>query len=101
VIPCSARSAEGIPELIRETAAMAARTDNPKPRRLPLEIPGLRLALDRMEKDLVEAFPNLPQPRWVALRLLEGDREIIEAVRSGEIGNLAVPIHGSGLPRTA
>lgn len=94
VVPCAARSGTGIPELIRETAIMAARTDVPPPRRLPLEIPGLRGALDLVEADLLEVFPNLPQPRWVALRLLEGDREIMEAVRSGEIGTLAVPIHG-------
>ncbi len=92
VVPCSARSSAGIPELIREIAIMAARSDNPAPRRLPLEVPGLRLALDQVEQELHEAFPHLPQPRWVALRLLEGDREIIDAVRSGEIGALAEPV---------
>lgn len=89
VVPCAARSGEGIPELIRETAIMAVRPDAPPPRRLPLEIPGLRLALDQLEADLAEVFPHLPQPRWVALRLLEGDRDIMDAVRSGEIGALA------------
>lgn len=92
VVPCSARSGQGIPELIREIATMAATTDTPPPRRLPLEVPGLRLALDRVEAELHEAFPLLPQPRWVALRLLEGDREIMDAVRSGEIGELAEPV---------
>ncbi|RPJ32490.1 MAG: iron transporter FeoB [Verrucomicrobiaceae bacterium] len=92
VIPCAARSGEGIPELIREISLMAARRDAPPPRRLPLEIPGLRLALDRVEAELMETFPHLPQPRWVALRLLEGDREIMEAVRCGEIGALAEPV---------
>jgi len=88
VVSCAARSGQGIPELIRETAVMAARTDHPPPRRLPLDIPGLRAALDRVEHDLSEAFPQLPQPRWVALRLLEGDREIMDAVSSGKIGSL-------------
>lgn len=92
VVPCSARSGDGIPELIREISIMAAREDSPEPRRLPLEIPGLRLALDQIETELLETFPRLPQPRWVALRLLEGDREIMEAVRSGEIGTLAEPV---------
>jgi ferrous iron transport protein B len=50
--------------------------------------PGTAAALDRVEAELHEAFPRLPQPRWVALRLLEGDREIMDAVRSGEIGAL-------------
>jgi ferrous iron transport protein B len=92
VIPCSARSGDGIPELIREIGIMAARPDSPAPRRLPLEIPGLRGALDQMESDLSDCFPDLPQPRWVALRLLEGDREIMDAVRTGEIGSLAEPV---------
>ena len=92
VVPCAARSGEGIPELIREISIMAARTDVPPPRRLPLEVPGLRLALDRVEAGLQEAFPRLEQPRWVALRLLEGDREIMDAVLSGEIGALAEPV---------
>lgn len=91
VVPCSARSGEGIPELIREIGIMAARSDTPAPRRLPLEVPGLRLALDQVESDLHEVFPHLPQPRWVALRLLEGDREIMDAVISGDIGALAEP----------
>ena len=91
VVPCSARSGQGIPELLREIAFMAAPPDPPPPRRLPLEVPGLRLALDRIEAGLKQAFPHLSQPRWVALRLLEGDREIMDAVRSGEIGALAKP----------
>jgi Fe2+ transport system protein B len=100
VVPCAARSGEGIPELIREIGTMATRTDSPKPRRLPLEVPGLRLALDRMEAEVQEAFPRLAQPRWVALRLLEGDREIMEAVRTGRIGELAEPV-GASLTRSA
>lgn len=92
VVPCSARSGHGIPELLREIAGMAARIDSPAPRRLPLDLPGLGPALDQVEADLREAYPRLPQPRWVALRLLEGDREIIEAVRSGGIGSLAEPV---------
>lgn len=96
VVPCAARSGEGIPELIREISLMAARTDHPQPRRLPLDVPGLRLALEQVEADLRQAFPNLPQPRWVALRLLEGDRDIMAAVRSGEIGSLAEPVMIAG-----
>lgn len=95
VVPCSARSGDGVPELIREISLMAVREDAPSPRRLPLEVPGLRLALDKVEADLHEVFPRLPQPRWVALRLLEGDREIIDAVLSGDIGALAEPVSAS------
>jgi ferrous iron transport protein B len=100
VVPCAARAGDGIPELIREISAMAQRTDAPMPRRLPLEVPGLRLALDRLEAHLQQVFPRLPQPRWVALRLLEGDREIMDAVLSGDIGALAEPVGTSPNPST-
>jgi hypothetical protein len=35
-----------------------------------------------------KACPDLPNERWVALRLLNGDERIREAVRSGELGDL-------------
>ena len=34
-------------------------------------------------------FPGLPNARWVALRLLEGDQKIIDAIRNDELGDLA------------
>ena len=60
----------------------------PQPYRLRLDTPGLGPALEQVEREVKEAFPDLGQARWVALRLLEGDRQVIEAVRSGEIGEL-------------
>lgn len=88
VVPCSARSGEGIPELLREIAAVAALPHEPKPLRLKLDIPGLRHSLDQLESDLKVAFPELQQTRWVALRLLEGDREVIDAVKSDDLAQL-------------
>lgn len=88
VVPCSARSGEGIPELLREISNMAAIELEPKPLRLKLDIPGLRLSLDLMEAELEIAFPELQQTRWVALRLLEGDREVIDAVKSDDLAQL-------------
>jgi len=42
-------------------------------------------------------YPGMPNARWVALRLLDGDERIIEAVRKGELGDLS---HG-GLEQRA
>ena len=88
VVPCSARSGEGIPELLREIANVAALPSDPKPLQLKLEIPGLKNALVSLEDDLKKIFPELKQTRWVALRLLEGDREVIEAVKSNDMAKL-------------
>lgn len=95
VVACSARSGEGIPELLKEIALMAARTDEPSLLKLPLDVSGLRGALDRVEKELSMAFPQLPQTRWVALRLLEGDRQVIDAIKSGELSE-DVPMGDAG-----
>jgi ferrous iron transport protein B len=89
VVPTSARSGEGIPELLAEVSRMAANHHAPAPDPLDYDVPGLRPALAQVETALKDAFPNLAQTRWVALRLLEGDRQIIEAIESGEIGTLA------------
>jgi len=67
---------------------MAARPDEPKPFRLKLDIPGLTKSLDQLESQLQVAFPDLQQTRWVALRLLEGDREVINAVKSDDLAQL-------------
>jgi len=36
-----------------------------------------------------DIFPDVPNPRWVALRLLNADEAVQEAVRSGELGQLS------------
>jgi len=30
----------------------------------------------------------LPNVKWVALRLLEGDQSIIDSIRNGDLGNI-------------
>lgn len=46
----------------------------------------MRPALAELVGQLLAAFPGLPNPRWVAMRLLGGDDTIIAALRSGELG---------------
>lgn len=47
-------------------------------------------AVDALEPQIHAAFPGLPNARWVALRLLNADSRIEEAVRNGEIGQLSL-----------
>ena len=88
VVPCAIRRGEGLPELLHEISAVARREVRPQPYQLQLDIPGLRGALRQIEASLASLYPQLPQARWVALRLLEGDRQVIEALRSGELGKI-------------
>jgi ferrous iron transport protein B len=48
----------------------------------------LNRAVDQLVQHIEDAFPGLGNSRWVALRLLEGDASLIEAVRTGELANL-------------
>jgi ferrous iron transport protein B len=87
VVPTVARRNEGIPELLQAVADVAAGRVACKPYRIELP-PGLKDALGELTEEVTTAFPGLRNARWVALRLLEGDPRIVEAVRSGEIADL-------------
>ncbi len=88
VVPTAARQNEGIPELIDTIRQVALGQVVTKPHRLKNEPPAMREAIDELANDLETNFPDLPNRRWVALRLLEGDKRIVEAFRNGELGDL-------------
>jgi len=50
--------------------------------------PELKKAVAQLTTQIQAAFPDLPNARWVALRLLDGDKRIAEALRKGELGDL-------------
>jgi len=88
VVPCAARQGIGIPELLRNIHLVATREYICKPNRMTNDSKSLSTVVDDLEKRLKHEFPNLPNTRWIALRLLEGDQKIIEAIKTGEIGTL-------------
>lgn len=88
VVPCAARQGEGLNQLLREVHAVAQGAVATQPYRLKLEVPGLREAVDEIVAELRSRFPKLPNARWVALRLLEGDRRLREAVTNGELASV-------------
>jgi ferrous iron transport protein B len=59
-----------------------------KPYRIKSKSGELNFAVEKLGKMLHEEFPNLPNVKWVALRLLEGDQSIIDSIRNGGLGNL-------------
>ena len=44
--------------------------------------------MEKLSEKIKGEFPNLQNVRWVALRLLEGDQSVIDAISSGELGNI-------------
>jgi len=88
VIPTSARRREGMNELLDAIEQVASGSFVCKPHRIKNHSPKMKNALTRLSAMLKERFPSLPNVNWVALRLLEGDNSILEAVKSGDLGSL-------------
>ena len=92
VIPTTARYNKGMNELLNSIYEVATGKYVCKPYRIKSKSRELNFAVEKISKMLVEEFPNLPNVKWVALRLLEGDQSIIESIRNGELGKVCTPI---------
>lgn len=88
VVATAARYGEGLEELNRAINEVASGQVVCKPRRAASPSRQLKRAVETLADEVEAEFPGLPNARWVALRLLDGDRKIAEAVRSGELGAL-------------
>jgi ferrous iron transport protein B len=89
VVPTAARQREGLPLLLQTISEVATGQTVCKPHRIQNEPPALKRAVSQLTAQLQAAFPGLPNVRWVALRLLDGDARIAEALRKGELGELS------------
>jgi ferrous iron transport protein B len=85
-------------ELLQAVDDVASGRTVTKPHRIKSEPPALKRAVSQLAAQLERAFPGLPNARWVALRLLDGDPRIVEAVQRGELGELSQPGGALALP---
>ncbi|TKB10406.1 FeoB small GTPase domain-containing protein [Desulforhopalus sp. IMCC35007] len=88
VVLAAARQGEGIDQLLREIDDMANGRSSCRPHRLKYDIPTVQESIEELVDALAKEFPGMPHLEWIALRLLEGDPRIVQAVASGEIGIL-------------
>lgn len=88
VIPAAARSGLGIQSLLRNIYDVATGNYICKPHRIKSGGRDLKTAVEKLTSEILQSYPNLPNARWVALRLLEGDQRIIDAIRNNEISGL-------------
>ncbi len=84
VIPTVARSKEGISELLKTINDVATGEIKCKPHRIKSVPKNIHNAIEKLRLKIEKEFPNVPNSRWIALRLLDGDERIIEAVKTGE-----------------
>ncbi|MDE2653198.1 MAG: ferrous iron transport protein B [Gemmatimonadota bacterium] len=89
VVPTVARQGQGIDALLRAATEVATGARRNRPHRIRSQPAAVEGAVDAIEPLVAAEFPELPNARWVALRLLNADERVTEAVRSGEIGQLS------------
>lgn len=88
VIPTSARQKEGIDDLLKAIHEVATGKFVCKPYKLKKASPQLKNAIDSLVEKVENKFPGISNARWVALRLLEGDERMIQAVEKDELMDL-------------
>ncbi len=88
VVPTSARYDQGFDELLLAIAEVASGKVVCKPRRVGGESPVLKRVVAQLAGEIEEAIPGLPNAQWVALRLLDGDDRMREAMAGGELAQL-------------
>ena len=86
-VPTVARTKEGLPLLVQAVADVISGETVTKPLRAdpPAEV---GLALDELVPMIREIAPGLPNARWVAMRLLDGDHEVRQALLNGQLAEL-------------
>ncbi len=88
VVSGVARSNVGIDELIDAAHQVATGDQRTTPFRMASHAPVVEETVASLAQVVDDAFPSVPNSRWVSQRLLNADDAVIEAVRSGELGQL-------------
>ncbi|MCB2156002.1 ferrous iron transport protein B [bacterium] len=90
VVPMAARFGQGIDDLLGAIDEVAH--SDPEPTLLHKPKDAEDEAFDEIlietQAAVEEAYPGLPNSRWIALRLLDADHSIIEAIEQDELGDL-------------
>jgi ferrous iron transport protein B len=89
VVPGIAREGIGIPELLDAAHEVATGVRTASEIRIQSHAPRVETAISELVPVIEEVFPDVPNSRWVALRLLNADEAVEEAVRSGDLGQLS------------
>jgi ferrous iron transport protein B len=88
-VPTSARDGEGLSELLNAVAGVIDGATLTAPRRAEGGHTELQRAVAELLPLVEELAPGLPNARWVALRLLDGDQRVRQALQNGELVNIA------------
>lgn len=99
-VPCVgtvARTGEGLSDLMRAVSGVISGELTTKPVRtqVPAEVES---ALSELVPMIERLVPGLPNARWVAFRLLDGDLRIRQALQNGNLGSVQQEQQDAPLP---
>ena len=83
-IPITARTGEGMQTLLSTIDQVIRGEITTQPRKVTIT-DEVQRAIDALVPQIKRLAPQLPNPRWVAIRLLDGDIRMQQALRSGEL----------------
>ncbi len=86
-IPITARSGEGIHNLLAAVEGVITGEIHTRPRHVE-GTPEFQYAVAELVTLIEAAAPNVPNARWLAIRLLDGDARVQSALESGELVQL-------------
>ncbi len=86
-VPIVARSGEGIITLLATVADVIEGRIATHPRRVE-GTPAFQQAIQELTPLIEQLAPGIPNARWLAIRLLEGDARVQRAIRSGELADI-------------
>ncbi len=87
-IPITARSGEGIQTLLSTIDGVVKGEIKTQPRQVH-GTPDFQRAVEELVPMIQNLAPNVPNARWIAIRLLDGDARVQQALVSGELVELA------------
>lgn len=88
-VPIIARTGEGIQTLLMTIEEVITEKIQTKPLRASGTIE-FRQAVEELAGMIVRLIPNIPNARWLAIRLLDGDARVEQALLNGELADLVV-----------
>jgi ferrous iron transport protein B len=88
VVATSARYGEGLPELMEAISEVARGDVQATHHRVGERSPALQRAVTQLAEAVRRMHPDLPNAAWVALRLLDGDERVQQALKTGELGDV-------------
>lgn len=88
VVKTTARSGRGLSELVGKVSDVIEGRYETRPHRVDLGA-DVSNAIDGLVPMINEVAPGLPNARWVAMRLLDGDWRVRESLLNGELSGVA------------